>query len=118
MIVLNLNSNQEFPIIPTRIKDEDDHQIVMTFTDEITKEVFIKTSITPVESYDTLILGSTSLTFLKESRYYNLVVKFATTNEIIYKDRVFSTAQPIGNYSINKDKYDLPNINNNDYIVI
>lgn len=118
MIVLNLNSNQQFPIIPTRIKDESNNQIVMKFTDEITKEVFTKTSTTPVESYDTLILGNASLTFLKESRYYNLVVSFAVTNEIIYKDRVFSTVQPIGNYSINKDEYGLPNINNNDYIVI
>lgn len=118
MIVLNTNLSQTFPIIPTRITDGTNHPINLYFTDEVTKELFIKQSLTRVENYDTLIVGSPNLDFLEENKFYNLVAQFGTTNEIIYKDRVFCTNQPIATYSINKDKYTLPTIDNNDYITI
>jgi len=118
MIVLNTNLSQDFPIIPTRITDGTNHPINLYFTDETTKEIFIKVSLTRIESYDTLIIGSPNLDFLQENKFYNLIVRFGTTNEVIYKDRVFCTTQPIGSYSINKDKYTLPYMDNNDYITI
>jgi hypothetical protein len=118
MIVLNTNISQTFPIIPTRISDGTNNRINFAFTDETTKEIFYKVSLTRIESYDTLIVGSPNLDFLKENRFYNLVVSFENTNEVIYKDRVFCTNQPIASYSINKDEYTLPNIDNNDYITI
>ena len=52
---------------------------------------------------------------LVEGRFYVLSVLNGT--EVIYKDKVFCTAQNVLNYSINKDVY-TSNVTENEYIIL
>lgn len=59
---------------------------------------------------------------LKEGRYYDLTVKNSSA-EVIYKDKVFCTAQTINQqtnnyYTINKDVYTTDTSFDNDYILL
>jgi hypothetical protein len=120
MIILTTNTSQTFPTIPTRVVDEEDMDIWLSFTNETTKDVYYLFSSVRYLSMDILYLGCSEdeLDFLKENTFYNLVVYFIGTNEIIYKDRVFCTNQPKAEFTINEGEYILPNIDNNSYITI
>jgi len=52
---------------------------------------------------------------LVEGHFYNLELK-NSTNEIIYKDRIFCTAQPLVTFSVNNNQY-VSNSTTNDFIV-
>ncbi len=52
---------------------------------------------------------------LVEGRFYVLSVLNGT--DVIYKDKVFCTAQNVLNYSINKDVY-TSNVTENEYIIL
>jgi len=51
---------------------------------------------------------------LIEGHFYNLVLRVGTN--IIFKDRVFCTAQPIVTFSVNNNQY-VSNTTTNDFIV-
>ena len=51
---------------------------------------------------------------LKQGRFYDLVLKDGT--EIVYKDKVFCTNQPVVTYSVNDGQY-TSHTSNNDFIV-
>jgi len=51
---------------------------------------------------------------LIEGHFYNLVLRVGTT--IIFKDRVFCTAQPLVTFSVNNNQY-VSNATTNDFIV-
>lgn len=118
MKVLTTQVSQSFSIIPTRESDGI-NDIYLEFTNEITKEVYLRISTVRTSLNDLLTIGSNNLNFLVQDNFYNLKVYFANTNEVIYKDRIFCTNQSISIYSINKDIYSTTtSIDNNDYITI
>ncbi len=51
---------------------------------------------------------------LKQGRFYDLILKDGT--EIVYKDKVFCTNQPVVTYSVNDGQY-TSHTSNNDFIV-
>jgi hypothetical protein len=117
MKVLTTNINQSISIIPTRESDGI-NDIYLEFTNDTTKEVFLRLSTVRTYLNDLLTIGSNNLNFLVQDNFYNLKVYFQNTNEVIYKDRIFCTNQSKATYSINNLEYTLPNIDNNDYITI
>jgi len=59
---------------------------------------------------------------LKEGRYYDLTLK-NSSDEVIYKDKVFCTAQTIDQsnnnyYTINKDEYTIDTSYDNEFIIL
>ena len=117
MIILKPdNSQQEFLIIP---RSYNGLNLSLVFTDEQTKQTYSKTVLLAsiVSDFKDMVSFTTSLTFLYENAFFELVVK-SSTNEVIYKDLIFCTAQSIDSFSVNSGEYILPTINNNDYIVI
>ena len=118
MIVLNLNSPQTFSIIPKTQADPNEYGMFMYFTNETTKEVFAREVTVFSNVKDVFLIGSSDFTFLRVNNFYSLEVRFGYTNEIIYKDIVFCTTQPIETFTINEGNYVLPQIDNNSYITI
>jgi len=117
MIILKPdNSQQNFLIIP---RGYNGLNLTLVFTDEQTKLSYSKTvlSASITGDFKDMVSFTTSLTFLYENAFFDLVVK-SSTNEVIYKDIVFCTSQNKSTYSVNAGEYVLPTINNNDYIVI
>lgn len=109
---------QDIPIIPNYTIDIETDILVAFVTDETTKEVYELEVLDMFYESDILYI-QLEMDFLKEDYFYTIVVKSTTYGtEIIYKDRMFYTTQDIKVYTINKDKYITPNINNNQYIVI
>ena len=108
MIVLTPSTSpQTFSCIP-----RDNTFNVMQITDEqtnVTSTITI-TSIT-TGAYVYTITASFALI---EGHTYNLVLKFG--NNIIYKDKVFCTAQPLVTFSVNNNQY-VSNSTTNDFIV-
>jgi len=74
-------------------------------------EVTISGSFTLTSYY----LTATLIFTLKEGRFYNLTAYNGT--DIIYKDKIFCTAQVEADYSINAGEY-TEHSSNNDYITI
>ena len=69
--------------------------------------------------YD-LVTFDCDIDILLEGRFYELKITYDNGfNElVVYKDRLFSTNQPINNYSVNAGAYNTLNTYNNDYIVL
>jgi hypothetical protein len=108
MIVLTPSTSpQTFSCIP-----RDNTFNVMQITDEQTN---VTTTIT-INSRTTgnYIYTITANFALIEGHTYTLVLKFGTN--IIYKDRVFCTAQPLVTFSVNNNQY-VSNSTTNDFIV-
>jgi hypothetical protein len=108
MIVLTPSTSpQTFSCIP-----RDNTFNVMQITDEQTN---ITTTIT-INSRTTgnYVYTITANFALIEGHTYNLVLKFG--NNIIYKDKVFCTAQPLVTFSVNNNQY-VSNSTTNDFIV-
>jgi hypothetical protein len=119
MIVLTTAEAQWIYIIPTRQFDEDLNDIYVDIIDETTKQEYINIPISTFAIGDLFQIDFMTLDFLKENTFYNIKVYFGATNEVIYKDRMFCTDQPLyGTFSINNGEYILPTINNNTYITI
>lgn len=109
---------QDIPIIPNYTIDIETDTLVAFVTDETTKEVHELEVLDMFYESDILYI-QLEMEFLKEDYFYTIVVKNTTIgSKNIYKDRMFFTSQDIREYTINKDKYITPNINNNQYIVI
>jgi hypothetical protein len=116
MIILNTESEQQFYILPIRQMDENGNDISLNFIDKITKESHI--IIGERNSIKDRLQIYCEQDFLVENRFYDLVVSFYYTNEIIYKDIVFCTDQKINEFRINNGNYVMPTIDNNGYIII
>jgi hypothetical protein len=124
MKIITLASSQTFKVIPRNyvsnvnivIRDE---QLNKDFT-------FSTTASTSrdILSFTTTYTSSGSSIF-KEGRFYDLTVKDSSDN-IIYKDKIFSTAQTINQsnnnyYDINKDEYDFDDATSShdtEYIIV
>ena len=117
MIIIQ-NTLQDIPIIPNYTIDIETETLSVIITDETTKEVHELEVLDMFYESDILYI-QLEMEFLKEDNFYTIVVKNKTiADKNIYKDRMFYTTQDIKDYTINKDKYITPNINNNQYIVI
>jgi hypothetical protein len=68
-----------------------------------------------VFSLSTYYLTASIIFDLKEGRFYNLTAYY--NSEIIYKDKVFCTAQTVADYSINNGTY-TQHSSNNEFITI
>ena len=116
MTVINTDLIQEFPIIPIHQTDLENSEMYMTFTNETTKEVFLREAVYRSSLNDIYYIGGENFSFQKENTFYSFVVTLA--GSIVYKDRIFCTNQPLETYSINKDQYNSVETNNNGYITI
>jgi len=85
----------------------------MLITDEIENETITVPIVSSViSSYTNSI---TAVFNLKESRSYMLTLKQGS--EIIYRDKIYCTDNPVVNYSINEGEY-VSHTSNNEFIVI
>lgn len=109
---------QDIPIIPNYTIDIETDTLSVLVTDETTKEVHELEVLDMFYQSDILYI-QLEFDFIKEDYFYTIVVKNLTIGDKnIYKDRMFYTTQDIREYTINQGKYVIPNINNNQYIVI
>ena len=108
MIVLTPSgSPQTFSFIP-----RDNTFNVMELTDEQTN---VTTAVAITSSTVGDYINTITATFaLVEGHFYNLVLRIGTN--IIYKDRVFCTAQSLVTFSVNNNQY-VSNSTTNDFIV-
>ena len=108
MIVLTPSgSPQTFSFIP-----RDNTFNVMELTDEQTN---VTTAVAITSSTAGDYINTITATFgLVEGHFYNLVLRIGAT--IIFKDRVFCTAQPLVTFSVNNNQY-VSNATTNDFIV-
>lgn len=108
MIVLTPSTSpQTFSCIP-----RDNTFNVMEITDEQTN---VTTTITIAsKTVGDYIYTITATYALIEAHTYTLVLKYGTN--IIYKDRIFCTAQPLVTFSVNNNQY-VSNSTTNDFIV-
>lgn len=108
MIVLTpATTPQTFSCIP-----RDNTFNVMQITDEQTN---VTTTITITSRTTGNYIYTITASFaLIEGHTYTLVLKFG--NNIIYKDKVFCTAQPLVTFSVNNNQY-VSNSTTNDFIV-
>lgn len=108
MIVLTPSTSpQTFSCIP-----RDNTFNVMEITDEQTN---VTTTITIASrTVGHYIYTITATYALIEAHTYTLVLKYGTN--IIYKDRIFCTAQPLVTFSVNNNQY-VSNSTTNDFIV-
>jgi CRISPR/Cas system endoribonuclease Cas6 (RAMP superfamily) len=115
MIVLTPSTSpQTFSFIP-----RDNTFNVMEVTDEqtnITTNIFIL-STTTGDYVNTLtaIYNDLITIVLIEGHFYTLQLK-NSSNEIIYKDKIFCTAQPLVTFSVNNNQY-VSNTTTNEFIV-
>lgn len=116
MTVLNTDLIQDFPTIPIYQTDLVNSEMYMTFTNETTKEVYVREAVNRLNSNDIYYIGGDDFDFQVENTFYSLVVTLGAN--IVYKDRVFCTDQPLATYSVNKDQYNSVETNNNGYITI
>jgi hypothetical protein len=108
MIVLTPSgSPQTFSFIP-----RDNTFNVMELTDEQTN---VTTAVAITSSTTGYYINTITAIFgLVEGHFYNLVLRIGTN--IIYKDRVFCTAQSLVTFSVNNNQY-VSNSTTNDFIV-
>lgn len=108
MIVLTPSTSaQTFSFIP-----RSNAYNVMEITDDQTNvTVVVPITSTFLGDYVNTITASFALV---EGHFYNLVLKVGSS--IIFKDRIFCTAQNIATFSVNNGQY-VSNVTTNDFIV-
>ena len=105
-----------FSIIPTiydlgqpygiKIKDEQTNEVIF---DDLSFETD--------NDYDVALISiEVEENLFKENYFYTIT--FYLGSQVVYKGKILATSQSVNNYTINKDKYDTPTIDNNDYIII
>jgi hypothetical protein len=115
MIVLTPSgSPQTFSYVPRVLGNAlYDVPFTMVITDEQKNTPISTTShLSSFGNYVNLIQDTFSLI---EGHFYTLELK-NSTNDIIYKDRIFCTAQPLVTFSVNNNQY-VSNSTTNDFIV-
>lgn len=109
MIILTTsNQPQTFSCIP-----RNSAYTTMQITDEMAnKTVSVAFSSAVNNGYVNIITATFNLV---EGRSYMLVLK--NGSNIIYRDKVYCTNNPLTNFSVNYNQY-TPNVTNNEFIVI
>lgn len=111
-------SSQTFKIVPREYVTT----ATMLLTDDSTNTTTTYASITPAVSVNHLEISQAFSPVLEEGRFYNFVLK-NSSNDIIYKDKIFCTVQGIDQtqdeeYTINKDVYTSDTSYDNDFIIL
>lgn len=114
MIKINpLNTTFTFGIIPKNYSVGGIYTLKLR--NEQTNTILSTITATNVSNFnDISYLSFNILNGLYEDNFYT--ADFYLNDVIVYKDRIFATSQT--NYTINKDAFSLPTIDNNDYITI
>jgi hypothetical protein len=108
MIVLQeTNDPQTFSFIPR----SDSYDGLFLTDDQTNVEVEVTISSNTIGDYINTITATFNLT---QGHFYNLVVKDGS--DVVYKDKVFCTNQPIVSFSVNNGQY-TSNSTTNDFIV-
>lgn len=108
MIVLQeTNDPQTFSFIPR----SDSYDGLFLTDDQTNVEVEVTISSNTIGDYINTITATFDLT---QGHFYNLVVKDGS--DVVYKDKVFCTNQPIVSFSVNNGQY-TSNSTTNDFIV-
>lgn len=108
MIVLQeTNSAQTFSFIPR----SDSYDGLFLTDDQTNVEVEVTITSNTIGDYINTITATFSLI---EGHFYNLVLKDGA--DVVYKDKVFCTNQPIVSFSVNNGQY-TSNSTTNDFIV-
>ena len=108
MIVLQeTNDPQTFSFIPR----SDSYDSLFLTDDQTNVEAEVTISSNTIGDY----INTITATFdLKEGHFYNLVLKYGS--DVVFKDKVFCTNQPIVSFSVNNGQY-TSNSTTNDFIV-
>ena len=108
MIVLQeTNDKQTFSFIPR----SDSYDALFLTDDQTNVEAEVKIDDNTIGDY----INTITATFdLKEGHFYNLVLKYGS--DVVFKDKVFCTNQPIVSFSVNNGQY-TSNSTTNDFIV-
>ena len=93
--------------------------VTMDLRDDSTNTIV---SITPTAQKVGNYIELSNVFDLKEGRFYDLKVIETSSSDIIYRDKIFCTAQSTSqsnneSYSVNKDEYKSEN-GNNDFIIL
>jgi hypothetical protein len=117
-IVNQDNPTQSFTIIPKNYLEGND--LFLNIRDEETNVITQFEAYNIIFDFYDLVTFDCDIDILLEGRFYEVTI---ITNDgfqdiIVYKDRLFSTNQPINNYSVNTGEYTTLNTGNNDYIVL
>jgi hypothetical protein len=108
MIVLQeTNDPQTFSFIPR----SDSYDALFLTDDQTNVEVEVTISSNTIGDYINTITATFDLT---QGHFYNLVLKDGS--DVVYKDKVFCTNQPIVSFSVNNGQY-TSNSTTNDFIV-
>ena len=108
MIVLQeTNDPQTFSFIPR----SDSYDGLFLTDDQTNVEVEVTISSNTIGDYINTITATFDLT---QGHFYNLVLKDGS--DVVYKDKVFCTNQPIVSFSVNNGQY-TSNSTTNDFIV-
>lgn len=108
MIVLQeTNDPQTFSFIPR----SDSYDGLFLTDDQTNVEAEVTISSNTIGDYINTIIATFDL---KEGHFYNLVLKDGA--DVVYKDKVFCTNQPIVSFSVNNGQY-TSNSTTNDFIV-
>lgn len=107
MIVLQETGTQTFSFIPR----SQSYDALFLTDDQTNVEVQVTIDASTQGDYLDTITATFSLT---EGHFYNLVVKDGS--DVIFKDRVFCTNQPVVSFSVNNGQY-TSNSTTNDFIV-
>jgi hypothetical protein len=108
MIVLQETNNpQTFNFIPR----SDSYDGLFLTDDQTNVEVEVTISSNTIGDYINTITATFDLT---QGHFYNLVLKDGS--DVVYKDKVFCTNQPIVSFSVNNGQY-TSNSTTNDFIV-
>jgi len=116
MIVLTPSgSPQTFSYVPRVLGNEVNVQpFRMQITDEQTNTLVVSTQSFGQSQGDYVNLIQHTYGLI-EGHFYNLELQ-NSSNDIIYKDRIFCTAQPLVTFSVNNNQY-VSNSTTNDFIV-
>ena len=119
MTIVNQNNElQNFTIIPKGYVEG--FPILLEVRDNQTNLVYEYNAVNIVFDFYDLVTFECELDCLYEGGFYdvNIYSIDLSVSKLIYKDKLFSTDQPIQSYSVNNDTYITLNTQNNDYIVL
>ena len=111
-------SAQTFKIIPRQYVTT----ATMLITDDQTNATVTYSSISPSTSVNHLQISQAFSPVLEEGHFYDMVLK-NSSNEIIYQDKIFCTAQGVDQtqnqeYTVNSGEYTTDTSYDNDFIIL
>lgn len=113
--LLPIDTEQTISIIPREYTTD----VTIILRDDSSN---IETTLVPTSNISNDYLELSAVFSLKEGRFYDLKVIKTTNSNIIYRDKIFCTAQSTNQssneyYSVNKDEYKSKS-GNNDFIIL